>query len=88
MHQIAFEPTTAMADDLVQAEGCGQLRKLPHGQPHRWSVTVSLTGPAVCETFHADHRVGNLCCRANLAVFKVGNRRGTVGLRPSGVRGA
>lgn len=47
VHQIAFEPTTAMADDLVQAERLGQLRVLPPGQTHGWSVTVSLTDPAV-----------------------------------------
>ncbi len=47
VHQIAFEPTTAMADDLVQAERLGQLRWLDPGAAHRWSVRVSLTDPDV-----------------------------------------
>jgi galactose mutarotase-like enzyme len=47
VHQIAFEPTTAMADDLAQAERLGQLRWLPPGQTHDWSVRISLTDGSV-----------------------------------------
>lgn len=45
VHQIAFEPTTAMADDLDHAEHLGQLRWLAPGQTDVWSVRIALTEP-------------------------------------------
>ena len=47
VHQIAFEPTTAMADDLSRAERLGQTRWLAPHDTQRWSVTVSLTSSAL-----------------------------------------
>lgn len=43
VHQIAFEATTAMADDMAQGERLGQLRWLDPGEAQVWSVHVSLT---------------------------------------------
>jgi len=45
VHQIAFEPTTAMADDLGDAERVGQLRWLAPGATQCWSVCLSVIGP-------------------------------------------
>ncbi len=43
VHQVALEPTTAPADDLVQAEAMGRARILIPGDRHRWSVRITLT---------------------------------------------
>lgn len=42
VHQVALEPTTGEADDLVAAEAIGQARWLEPGATHRWTVQVSL----------------------------------------------
>ena len=46
VHQVAVEPTTAAYDTLAQAEILGQARPLPGHDSHRWSVKITLTGPA------------------------------------------
>jgi hypothetical protein len=43
VHQVALEPTTAPADDLLQAEAVGHARQLAPGGTHRWSVRTTLT---------------------------------------------
>lgn len=43
IHQVALEPTTGAADDLVGAEALGQARMLAPGTTHKWMVTLMLT---------------------------------------------
>lgn len=45
LHQVALEPTTAAADDLVGAEAIGQARWLEPGKTHQWTVRLTLTDP-------------------------------------------
>lgn len=45
VHQIALEPTTGEADDLVGAESIGQARVLGPGETHAWSVRLTLVDP-------------------------------------------
>lgn len=45
VHQVALEPTTGEADDLVGAEAIGQARWLEPGETHRWSVRLTVTDP-------------------------------------------
>jgi galactose mutarotase-like enzyme len=45
VHQVALEPTTAPADDLVTADAAGQARRLAQGETHNWSVRMTLTNP-------------------------------------------
>ena len=45
VHQVALEPTTGEADDLVGAEAIGQARWLEPGETHRWMVRLSVTDP-------------------------------------------
>lgn len=45
VHQIAFEPTTAMADSLADAKALGQLRLLAPGSTDRWTVCLTVTNP-------------------------------------------
>ena len=45
VHQIAFEPTTAMADDLDGARVKGQLRWLERGSTDHWAVSITVTNP-------------------------------------------
>jgi len=44
VHQIAFEPTTALADDIPRAHNTGQTRLLDPGAAHSWAVRITLTG--------------------------------------------
>lgn len=45
VHQVALEPTTAMADHLNAAETLAQARVLGPAETHRWSVRLTLTDP-------------------------------------------
>jgi galactose mutarotase-like enzyme len=45
LQQVALEPTTGAADDLVAAEAIGQARWLVPGATHKWTVRLTLTGP-------------------------------------------
>ncbi|MGQ7844741.1 hypothetical protein ACUNV4_09700 [Granulosicoccus sp. 3-233] len=42
VHQLAFEPTTAPADDLNHAALAGHARWLPAGQEDEWTLTIQL----------------------------------------------
>lgn len=44
-HQVALEPTTGAADDLVAAESMGQARWLVPGDTHTWNVGLTLMDP-------------------------------------------
>jgi galactose mutarotase-like enzyme len=46
VHQVALEPATAPADDLVQAEATGRSIYLAPAETHRWSVRITLTPPS------------------------------------------
>jgi galactose mutarotase-like enzyme len=43
VHQVALEPTTGEADDLVGAAAIGQARWLEPGETHHWSVRLTVT---------------------------------------------
>lgn len=45
VHQLAIEPTSAGADDLVSAEQLGQARLLEPGSVHEWAVRITLLAP-------------------------------------------
>ena len=45
LHQVALEPTTGAADDLVAAQAMGQARWLLPDDTQRWSVRLTLTDP-------------------------------------------
>ncbi len=45
VHQVALEPTTAAADDLVGAVAQAQARILMPNTAHNWSVRITMTGP-------------------------------------------
>lgn len=46
LHQVALEPATGCADDLAAAEALGQAKRLSPGETHRWTVTLTLSGPS------------------------------------------
>ena len=43
LHQNAFEPTTALRDDLDSAKILGQMRLLERGSAHNLAVQITLT---------------------------------------------
>lgn len=48
--QIAFEPTSAPADDLCSAEKAGHVRVLAPGERHEWAMTIEMTQHTATDT--------------------------------------
>ncbi len=46
VHQIAFEPTSAPADDLLSASTAGHARILSAGSTHEWTLSIHLNETA------------------------------------------
>ena len=51
VHQIAFEPATAMADSLADATALGQIRRLAPGATDRWAVRLTVMDPGDHQPF-------------------------------------